>query len=397
MGIEGLSKLIAEKAGKGIQKRNMESLFGRTIAIDASCFLYQFLIAMKGFREGHLIDPTNAEGEVTSHLLGLWNRTVRMVSEGIRPIYVFDGPPPEPKSGEISRRQQRASDAASQLEFAAQKRDDRLMERLSKRTVRVSRQQTEECKKLVRLMGLPLVEAPQEAEAQCAALVLHGQAWAVGTEDMDALTFNAPRVLRHLSYSPAAGLMGGIIEYDMKEILDALNFSREQFVDLCILLGCDYTGKIPGVGPVRALEGIRQHGSIEKFLAHLDTSRHAWTPELFNYEVARDLFRHPVVRRPEEIKLEFSFPDEQGLLKFLVEEKLFSEERVLRGYDQLRKARGIKTQSRLDHFFPFRHITSSPQPKMDEKGRKKIHTKLLPSGKLEKKKHAGGKKAVIRS
>ena len=244
MGIDGLSKVIAEKAIHGLKKQDIKSYFGRRIALDASCAIYQFLIALKGFSEGQGTELTNEAGEVTSHLVGLWSRTLRMVSEGIKPIYVFDGKPPDMKSHEISRRNKLAADAATGLQVATELKDDAMMERMSKRMVRVTREQNEECKKLLRLMGMPVVEAPEEAEAQCVELVRGGKAWAVGTEDMDALTFGATVMLRHLNYSQS----GGIMEYHLEEVLRDLKLTREQFIDFCVLLGCDYTGKVAGIG-----------------------------------------------------------------------------------------------------------------------------------------------------
>jgi flap endonuclease-1 len=47
-----------------------------------------------------------------------------------------------------------------------------------------------------------------------------------------------------------------------------------QFIDLCILCGCDYTGTIRGIGPHRALELIRKHKSIEESIKHIDQAKH---------------------------------------------------------------------------------------------------------------------------
>ena len=93
-----------------------------------------------------------------------------------------------------------------------------------------------------------------------------------GTEDMDTLTFQTPILLRHLT-SPLSQKQP-ILEIHHSKILEGLDLSAEQFVDLCILCGCDYCGNIKGVGPKTALKGIRTHKCIENFLKHLDKKKH---------------------------------------------------------------------------------------------------------------------------
>ena len=268
MGIQGLTKLLHEKAPGCIKEAEIKSFFGRTIAVDASMSIYQFLIAMKMASEAGVVELSDESGQVTSHLQGLWSRTLRMLSEGMKPVYVFDGAPPEMKRKELEERKAKAQAAREELKRAEEEGDAEAIEKMSKRTVRVTKEQTEECKKLLRLMGLPVVDAKTEAEAQCAEIVRAGKAWAVGTEDMDALTFGAKVLLRHLSYSEAK--KQPILEFHLKAVLESLDMTKDQFIDMCILLGCDYCGRIPGIGPVKAFDGIRKHKTIEEFIKNLD-------------------------------------------------------------------------------------------------------------------------------
>merc|ERR1712141_891865 len=181
MGILGLSKLVADVAPHAIKENEIKNYFGRKVAIDASMSLYQFLIAVRA--EGNQL--TNAEGETTSHLMGTFYRTIRMVDNGIKPVYVFDGKPPTMKSGELEKRTEKREEADKQ----------------NRRLVKVGKSHIADCKKLLELMGVPYVQAPCEAEAQCAELVKNGKVYAVGTEDMDALTFGSNVLLRHLTMS----------------------------------------------------------------------------------------------------------------------------------------------------------------------------------------------------
>ncbi|EAN93107.1 putative flap endonuclease-1 (FEN-1) [Trypanosoma cruzi] len=391
MGILGLSKLLYDRSPAAIRERELKNYFGRRIAIDASMTIYQFIIAMKGFQDGQGMELTNEAGEVTSHLNGLFARTLRMVDEGLRPIYVFDGKPPTLKASELQERRQRAEEAQQLFDTAKEEGNDELMEKMSKRTVRVSREQLEEAKKLLQLMGIPVVQAPSEAEAQCAELVKKKKAWAVATEDMDALTFGAPVMLRHLTYSEAK--KRPIAEFHLDEILGITGLTMTQFIDLCILLGCDYVPKIPGIGPQKAWEGIKKHGDIETLLQSLDAGRHS-VPEGFHYEEARQFFLKPEVTPAEEIEIQFREPDEEGLVKFLVEEKLFNKDRVLKGIQRLRNALTRKTQGRLDQFFTITRPVTKPNTCDAKAGVKRGHSAIALSGTLQQKGSSGHKKVV---
>jgi flap endonuclease-1 len=107
-------------------------------------------------------------------------------------------------------------------------------------------EQNEECRRLLKLMGIPFVIAPCEAEAQCAELCKSGKVFAAGSEDMDTLTFQSPILLRHLTFSEARKMP--IIEVHLDSVLAGLEMNMDQFVDLCILLGCDYCDSIKGIG-----------------------------------------------------------------------------------------------------------------------------------------------------
>merc|ERR1712179_126585 len=167
-----------------MKENEIKNYFGRKVAIDASMCIYQFLIAAR--QDGNVL--TNEAGETTSHLMGLFYRTIRMVDNGIKPVYVFDGKPPDMKGGELAKRTERRQEAQKQLAQAEEAGDDENVEKFTKRLVKVTKEHNEECKHLLKLIGIPYVDAPCEAEAQCAALVKAGKVFAVGTEDMDALT-----------------------------------------------------------------------------------------------------------------------------------------------------------------------------------------------------------------
>jgi flap endonuclease-1 len=279
--------------------------------------IYQFLIAVRG-QDGNQL--TNENGETTSHLMGILYRTVRMIENGIKPCYVFDGQPPKLKSEELAKRGIKRQEATDNLNAAIEKGDQENIDKFSKRTVKVTKEHNQECQKLLELMGVPWIQAPGEAEAQCAALAKSGKVYGVGSEDMDTLTFGSPVLLRHLTFSEAKKMP--ISEINYEKILEGLELTKEEFIDLCILLGCDYCDSIRGIGPHRAVQLIKEHRNIENIIKNIDTKKYS-IPENWPYQEARQLFIAPTVIDPEEIDLKWSSPKEEEIVSFLVKEKGF--------------------------------------------------------------------------
>jgi len=354
MGIKGLSQLIGDNAPQAIKENEIKNFFGRKVAIDASMSIYQFLIAVRSHDGAQL---TSADGETTSHLIGLFYRTIRMVDNGIKPVYVFDGKPPDMKGGELTKRAEKREEASKQLALATDAGDTAEMDKLNRRLVKVNKTHTDECKRLLTLMGIPYVEAPCEAEAQCAALVKSNKVYATATEDMDSLTFGSNVLLRYMTYSEAKKMP--IKEFHLKTILETMEYTMDEFIDLCILLGCDYCDTIRGVGAKRAKDLMDKHRSIEKILENLDTKKYV-VPEEWPFEQARRLFKTPDVTDPETLDLKWNQPDEEGLVKFMCEEKNFNEERIRNGAKKLAKAKQGQTQGRLDSFFKVLPSAKSP-------------------------------------
>ncbi|TFY82294.1 hypothetical protein EWM64_g1714 [Hericium alpestre] len=378
MGIKGLTALISEHAPKAIQEHEIKTLFGRKVAIDASMSIYQFLIAVRQ-KDGEML--TNEAGETTSHLMGFFYRTIRIVENGIKPAYVFDGKPPDLKSGVLAKRFEKREEAKEGGEEAKETGTTEDVDRFTKRQVRVTKEHNAECQKLLGLMGIPVVVAPSEAEAQCAELARGGKVYAAGSEDMDTLTFNAPILYRHLTFSEAK--KQPISEIDLKKALEGLQMDMSQFIDLCILLGCDYLEPIKGVGPKSALKLIREYESLGPVVEHLREKQSAkeeaaeegkkkkggvQVPEDWPWEAAKKLFMHPDVIPADKLELEWKEPDVDGLVKFLVEEKGFNEDRVRKGAEKLAKFLNAKQQGRLDGFFSVK--PKEPGAKKKEKGKK---------------------------
>ncbi|KFH04704.1 putative flap structure-specific endonuclease 1 [Toxoplasma gondii MAS] len=352
MGIKGLGKFVGDFAPRAIKRQEPGSFTGRVIAIDASMSLYQFMVAI---RDGNSFGNfTNDAGDCTSHIAGMLNRAIRLLEQGVRPVYVFDGKPPELKSGELAKRRELRESAQEAAEKAREEGNVEELRKQIVRSVRVSKQHNEDVKRLLRLMGLPVVEAPCEAEAQCAELTKNRKVWATATEDADALTFGATRLIRNLTFgerasgSGASATASGILVIDLPTLLEELQFSQEQFIDFCILCGCDYCGTLKGVGAKTAYSLVKEHGSIEKILEVVDPEK---VPDGFCFQEAREFFRHPEVTPADRVHVAWGEVDVDGLKAFLVQENQFNEQRVENYITRLKKARGKTAQTRLESFF----------------------------------------------
>jgi flap endonuclease-1 len=328
----------------------MEAMTGRTIAIDASMSLYQFLVAVRqGDTHANL---SNSAGEVTSHIQGFLSRTVRLLELGIKPVFVFDGKPPDMKRETLASRAERKDDADADLAAALEGGDSEEIRKAAHRTVRATAQMNADVQALLRLLGCPVVLAPSEAEASCAALCKAGLVYACATEDMDALTFGTPVMLKNLfdTESSRTGTKRPVWEIRAQTMLAQLDVTSDAFVDFCILCGCDYTGTVRGVGPATAFKLIKSHGSIEGAVASLEPSKLP-PPDEWRYAEARALFRSPEVVDPASVSLSWATPDYAGLHEFLVTMHSFNEVRVGKVVERLKASRTAGQQTRLDSFF----------------------------------------------
>lgn len=393
MGIKQLYSVIKEHAPDAVKLGEIKNHFGRKVAIDASMSIYSFLIAVRS--EGQVL--TNEAGEATSHLMGMFYRTIRMADNGIKPLYVFDGAPPKLKSGELAKRVQRKAEAHEQHEEARETGTKEEEERFSRRTVRVTKEHNAECKRLLKLMGIPYIDAPTEAEAQCAVLARAGKVYAAASEDMDTLTFNTPILLRHLTFSEQR--KEPIQEIILEKVLEGLDLDRDQFVDLCILLGCDYLDPIPKVGPSTAYNLIKEHGSLEKVVEYIenDPKKKYIIPEDWPYKDARALFLEPDVRPADapECNFEWKEADIEGLVNFLVVEKGFNEDRVKSAGARLSKCLKAQQQQRLEGFFKPKPKTEEEKANLKRKAEeKKVETKKKQKLEAKEKKNAKAKPRV---
>jgi flap endonuclease-1 len=253
------------------------------------------------------------------------------MENGIRPCWVFDGKPPEAKKKLLSDRKKKKEVADENKELAKDQGDMDKMLKYAGQSVRITSQMTQDAKDLIRLLGLPMIEAPSEAEAQCAVLAKSGKAYAVATEDLDCLTFGCPIQLRDFTNKDEP-----VIEIKLEKVLEGLNVTMDQFIDICILCGCDYTESIDGIGPIKAHKLIVEHKTIKGVLEYIKeynlnpkkNKKYTYDPLNFDYEAASKLFINPDITNPESLELKWNVPDYEGLKKFLCESKGFNPNRI---------------------------------------------------------------------
>ncbi|RLF17022.1 MAG: flap endonuclease-1 [Thermoprotei archaeon] len=326
-----------------------EVLQGKVIAIDAYNALYQFLAIIRQPDGTPLMD---SRGNITSHLSGLLYRTINLLEKGIKPVYVFDGKPPEMKDLEILRRTKIKEEAMKRYEEALKRGDIVEARKYAQRALRLTEPMVNDAKELLDLMGIPWVQAPSEGEAQAAYMTQKGDAWATASQDYDSLLFGTPRLVRNLTISGRRKMPGKDVYVEIKpelidlnESLKALGISREQLIDIAILLGTDYNPDgVKGVGPKRALRLIKTYGSLEKVLPIVKGEFPVDPLKI------KEFFLNPDVT--DNYVIEWREPDVQKIKEFLCKEHDFSEERVERAVRRLEKAiRQIRTQSSLEEWF----------------------------------------------
>ena len=286
MGIKNLKKIIQKHAPDAISDK--PDLYNKKICIDSSILLYRFRYTYK---------------EDNFHIQGFLYSIIDYLEKGVIPIFVFDGAPPDAKKNTLEKRTETRNKMKDRVNELIEQRNKLNVEmetdietviysddedpddsqqvkeikkinssirNIEKNILVVKKFHSDQVMEFLDSLGLPYIKAYSESEETCAFLQRNGYTDYVVTEDTDALTFGATKVIF------------GQKLYSLDKVLKGIDINFDQFIDLCILCGCDYTGTIPKVGPVNALKMIKKFGSIDFFEN---------VPETFEYQMARDLFK----------------------------------------------------------------------------------------------------------
>ncbi|UUX93485.1 flap endonuclease-1 [Methanoplanus endosymbiosus] len=315
-----------------------DRLRGRA-AFDGNNALYQFLTTIRQADGTPLMDN---EGRVTSHLSGLFFRLTNFIEKGISPVFIFDGKPPEFKSKTISERRAVKEKAEIQRVEALKVGDIQAAFRHARSSTRVDKEIIDSSKRLLSLMGIPYLDAPSEGEAQAAFMVSEGIVDYSVSQDYDSLLFGAEKLARNLTVSRKRKIRSRTITVNpeiitLDEVLSGLDITREQLIEIGILIGTDFNSGIRGIGPKKALKIVRDN-AFEKILSES-------VPD-FDYLPVKDFFLNPPVT--ENIIPDYGAVDGAGVTEFLCAEHGFSEERINSVLEKINAGAGQKT---LDQWF----------------------------------------------
>lgn len=304
---------------------SLDDVRDRSLAVDANNLLYQFLALIR-MRDGRPF--TDSRGNVTSHILGLLMRTTRLMSNyHIRPVFIFDGKPPDLKMNTLKTRREYRDKARREWEDAIKRQDYSAAWKKAVRMDSLNKPMQDDAKTVLTLLGIPHIQAPEEGEAQAAHMARKGDVWAANSRDYDSVLFGAPRLVRYVtisgqeflpSKSTSRPLIPELIE--LEQLLETLEISREQLIDLAILVGTDFNQGIKGVGPKTALKLIKKHGTLENLPPEYQEKLPPETREI------RNLFLNPAVI--DDYDLKFKGLNENDLRQFLCMERGFSSDRV---------------------------------------------------------------------
>ena len=309
-----------------------EDLKGKRIGIDFSNVCYQFLSSIRQ-RDGTQLMDSN--GRITSHLSGIFYRSVNLMQKGISLAYIFDGKPPDLKFQTQQVRRERKEKAYEKYINAKEKKDIDSMYKYSKQVTYLNNEMIIESKELIKALGLPIIQSPQESDAQGAFMAERGDIWAFVSSDADCLLHGCPRTIPNLTLSQKRKIPGGSYVYikpeliELRDVLSHLKINQDQLIVMGIATGTDYNpGGIKGIGPKKALNLVQQKKDFNILFEDLH-------PE-FNWKQIYAIFKSMPVMKNYQLK--WTQPDSEKIIKILVDEHEFSQERIEKTLQQLTKA-----------------------------------------------------------
>jgi len=309
-----------------LPKKEIEinDLSGKTIAVDAFLWLHQFLSII---RQPDGTPLKDSKGRTTSHLSGIFYRSAKILENNIKLVWVFDGLPPDFKGTTTQMRREIKEEARKKWKEALDEEDLEGARKAAQMTSTLTREMIDQSKLLLNYMGIPFIQAPSEGEAQCSYLCHKGLAYAVSSQDSDSLLFNSPRLIRNLSITGKRKLPRQDVYIEIKpelielsHVLKELKIKIEQLIILGLLVGSDYNPGIKGYGPKKALELVKKEKTLENVLKKIE----------WNYEIpAKDIYEF-YLNPPldENVKIEHPQLQSEKILKLLVDEHEFSQDRI---------------------------------------------------------------------
>ena len=258
MGIKSLCQTLKKNAPNSIHHENLYKLSGNKVAVDASLIIYQQLLNTPN---GNMF--RNKGGKITNHITGLFYKIMNYISLNIELVFIFDGKPPDNKNDCINERKEKSM-KAKELSKTATTEEERL--KLERASIRLTGEMINDVKHLLNLLGISYIHPEVgEGEAFASELCRMGYVDYVLTEDMDTMAYGCPKLIRNcIDRSLKRKDVVSIFTYET--ILKHMKLTEEQFLNFCILCGCDYCPMIPKVGPVTALQLVKQYNTIDEII-----------------------------------------------------------------------------------------------------------------------------------
>lgn len=328
--------------GNIIPRKSIEiqDLRGKTIAVDAFNTIYQFLSTIRQPDGTPLMD---GKKRITSHLSGLFYRNINLMKEGLKLIYVFDGQTPRLKAGTQERREKVKEEAFEKYEKAKDEEDIEAMGKYAKQLTSLDEEKIEESKKLLEAMGIAVVQAPGEGEAEASFLASNKKVYAVGSQDYDSLLFGAPILIQNLTLAKKRKTFSGYVSIgpeliELERVLNSLQIDLDQLICLGILSGTDYNpGGIKGIGPKKALAIVKGKKAPALIFKEFENQMN------FDWQEVFELFKKPDVKN---IEIKFPNSKEEKIKKILLGHD-FSEERIDSALQKLKEAKEKAKQRTL--------------------------------------------------
>lgn len=320
-----------------------EQMAGKSLAVDFSNFAFQFLSSVRQYDGTPLMDR---HGNITSHLVGIWSRFSNLIQKGIRLVVVLDGIPPKEKMRVSELRRERKEEAKKKHEKATEDGDKEMMARYAKQFSFLTREMIGESVNLMEAMGLPVIQAPSEADAQMAYLNKQGDVWATASSDYDCLLHGAPQLITNLTLSQKKKLPSGMIVKTVPEmiklekLLNTLKITQDELIYTALLVGTDYNTGVHGIGPKKALKLVQTVKDPDKIFseAHAD----------FDWKATFNVFKHMEVKKNYHLK--WQPINAERVRELLVEKHDFSEERINATLQKFSKNKEQSEQTGLERW-----------------------------------------------
>jgi flap endonuclease-1 len=279
MGIRDLNPFLKETVPEVLEEVDLNTFKGQRVGIDVSIYFYKFLYKNPRFLEG------------------FFQQIFRLRQNGLHPVYVFDGAPPPEKIKTLNQRKERKEEmknslAALEKEKESINDDDKLkiinieIAKMKKKIIYITKENINELKEMFQLLEIPYVQAEGEADDLLGKMYKEKKIDLVMSDDMDMLTSGSYRVIRNFFITSSR-----VNYYDLNIILNKLNLTFDQWLDFCVLCGCDYCDRIPNLGPKNAIKLIQTHGNVLNMIVNVGESYKIPEDYIDKYTNAIDLMK----------------------------------------------------------------------------------------------------------